>query len=224
MHHQTVNLELQEREKARILTGGHLTRELSQSIDGAMFERDFNQDSIPHIVFGHQIYDRTMCGSCGMQTDWDLLSNLVFSVCASDLAVGGHRTMESMIAGLPEKLDINRTCASTRCNGKVRSERIMKRYPLVFAVSLLWSTQSASKQYLENILGLLRENLDLSRAFKEHTGKAPSSAVMYRFRGFVCYYGQHYFAFFYSTAHKSWLLFDDSRVAEVGPWSSVVDK
>ena len=40
----------------------------------------------------------------------------------------------------------------------------------------------------------------------------------------ICYYGHHYFAFFYSTAHAFWLLFDDIRVVNVGTWSQVVDK
>ena len=69
------------------------------------------------------------------------------------------------------------------------------------------------------------KTLDLALAFdipKDERGTAPD--LLYDFRGFVCYYGQHYFAFFYSSAHQRWLLFDDSKVVVVGDWAKVMDK
>ena len=39
----------------------------------------------------------------------------------------------------------------------------------------------------------------------------------------VCYYGRHYWAYFYSEHLDSWLKFDDEKLTKVGSFQSVVD-
>lgn len=88
----------------------------------------------------------------------------------------------------------------------------------------MWSTDHTSKEDAFATLRVINDRLDLTRAFSTKTPSPQNAQPKHHFRGFVCYYGQHYFAFFYSTAHRSWLLFDDNTVRRIGNWESVVQK
>lgn len=55
------------------------------------------------------------------------------------------------------------------------------------------------------------------------SGHTPSGNV-YRLRGLVCYYGKHWVAFMASESRRSWLLFDDDAVGDVGSWTKVVER
>jgi hypothetical protein len=99
---------------------------------------------------------------------------------------------------------------------------------MVFAISVLWATNSATKEQVQGLLENVEYRVDLARVF-DASGpvikfKNGGLRTTYRLRGFVCYYGRHYISVFYSTAHKAWLLFDDSRVLELGTWENVVDE
>ncbi|OQS05058.1 inactive ubiquitin carboxyl-terminal hydrolase [Thraustotheca clavata] len=188
----------------------------------------FDPKSIPHIVFSHQIYDRSVCRVCHTTSPWELFSNLVFSIYATDAFARPYRNMEDMLREMPNNMDVHGSCDANGCNGKLATERIIQRFPPVFAISFLWATNSPPKEQIESLLHIISDTLDLSKAFTAQ-GEAGKHAkflgglkAQYRFRGFVCYYGRHYFAFFYSTAHQSWLLFDDSKVTEIGDWPDVI--
>ena len=188
--------------------------------------------SVPQSVFGHRIYDRTICPDCNRVSEWDLYSNMVFSMYANDIHTLKAKTMERLLKSLSQKVDFSTECIVDKCDGNVTLDRRIKRYPMVFAISVLWSTTSATKAQVSSVLNYLPHDLDLSAAFEPFYAENNDSqnrrnslkSTRYTFRGFVCYYGQHYFAFFYSTAHKSWLLLDDKLVVQVGKWSNVVDK
>lgn len=92
---------------------------------------------------------------------------------------------------------------------------------MVFAMSILWATDSASTGQVQQLLSNITNRIDLAKAFD---ASVPTGAfrTIYHLRGFVCYYGRHYVAVFYSSAHKTWLLFDDSRVLDLGAWNGVV--
>ncbi|GLE05676.1 hypothetical protein PINS_up014716 [Pythium insidiosum] len=109
--------------------------------------------------------------------------------------------------------------------GRCRNQRTIHRFPMVFAMSVLWATNNATKEQIQGLLANISERVDLAKCF-DASGPAikfrnGGIRTTYRLRGFVCYYGRHYIALFYSTAHKAWLLFDDSRVLEIGPWEKV---
>ncbi|EQC37204.1 hypothetical protein SDRG_05430 [Saprolegnia diclina VS20] len=227
MHQQSDVTELTDFDKKALKSRSFL---LSASQSG--FEEKpmavFDPKSIPHIVFSHQIYDRSVCRACHASSNWELYSNLVFSIYATDAIARPYRDMEDMLREMPNNMDVHGSCQVEGCKGKLATERVIQRFPPVFAISFLWATNSPPKEEIESLLHIISDSVDLSHAFTAQ-GEAAKHAkflgglkAQYRFRGFVCYYGRHYFAFFYSTAHQSWLLFDDSKVTEIGDWPDVI--
>ncbi|ETV83195.1 hypothetical protein, variant [Aphanomyces astaci] len=229
MHQQSDLIQLTETERAALKR----TRTVaSKSVDGYVEKpvAIFDPNSIPHIVFSHQIYDRNVCQSCHHASSWELCSNLVFSIYATAALSLQQTDMGSMLKHLPDAIngDLG-TCHVDTCNGKLATERVIHRFPPVFAMSLLWSSNSPPKEDIQALLSTISDTLDLSEAFQVDGEAAKMTQVMhgircqYRFKGFVCYYGKHYFAFFFSTAHQRWLLFDDNKVTDIGKWTAVVD-
>jgi ubiquitin C-terminal hydrolase len=188
----------------------------------------FDEHSIPHLVFSHQIYDRFVCQMCLYKGEWDLYSNLLFTTYATDFYSKRFEDMENMLANMAQSRDVNPSCDLNGCKGKHSKERVIRRFPMVFAISILWATDSATKNQVEGLFNNLKERVDLAKAFvadgPAYKFRYGGARTTYRMRGFVCYYGKHYVAFFYSTAHKMWLLFDDNRVLEIGPWETVVSE
>ncbi|KAL4110281.1 hypothetical protein PRIC1_001973 [Phytophthora ramorum] len=226
MHQQTDATEIEETHKTTMMVKS-LVRLVSTDTYEEKPQAVFDDNSIPHLVFSHQIYDRYVCGTCNHSSPWDLYSNLVYSTYASDLYAGKYESTEHMFRRLTaQEADIASKCEQKGCGGKLAKERVIHRFPMVFAVSILWATTSATKEQVQGVLENIDDRLDLAKCF-DAAGpvirfKNGGLRTTYRLRGFVCYYGRHYVALFYSTAHKMWLLFDDSRVLEMGPWSNVV--
>ncbi|TDH64972.1 hypothetical protein CCR75_008052 [Bremia lactucae] len=228
MHQQTEATEIEETQKTTMMVKS-LVRVVSAEAYEEKPQAVFDDNSIPHLVFSHQIYDRYVCDGCNHSSPWNLYSNLVYSTYASDLYACKYESSEQMYRRLTaQELDVASKCEQTGCSGKPRKERVIHRFPMVFAVSILWTTQSATKEQVQGVLENIDDRLDLAKCF-EAAGpvirfKNGGLRTTYRLRGFVCYYGRHYVALFYSTAHKMWLLIDDSRVLEMGPWSNVVSE
>jgi ubiquitin C-terminal hydrolase len=44
------------------------------------------------------------------------------------------------------------------------------------------------------------------------------------FRGMICYYGRHYWAYFYSESFDTWFQFDDEHLRKIGNFSQVIEK
>ncbi|ETW02651.1 hypothetical protein H310_06110 [Aphanomyces invadans] len=229
MHQQSDMIELTEAERATLKRTRTIT---SKSVEGYVEKplAVFDPNSIPHIVFSHQIYDRHVCQNCRHSSPWELCSNLVFSTYATAALSLRQSNMESMLKHLPDAIngDLG-TCHDEACNGKLATERVIHRFPPVFAMSLLWSSNSPPKEDIQTLLSTISDTLDLSEAFSVDGEAAKMAQVLhgiraqYRFKGFVCYYGKHYFAFFFSTAHQLWLLFDDNKVTDIGKWTDVVE-
>ncbi|KAG7395855.1 UBA/TS-N domain [Phytophthora boehmeriae] len=226
MHQQTESTEIEETHKTTMMVKS-LVRLVSTDTYEEKPQAVFDDNSIPHLVFSHQIYDRYVCASCNHSSPWDLYSNLVYSTYASDLYACKYESTEHMFRRLTaQESDVASKCEQKGCRGKLAKERVIHRFPMVFAVSILWATSSATKEQVEGVLNNIDDRLDLAKCF-DAAGpvirfKNGGLRTTYRLRGFVCYYGRHYVALFYSTAHKMWLLFDDSRVLEMGAWSNVV--
>ncbi|TMW65909.1 hypothetical protein Poli38472_003674 [Pythium oligandrum] len=225
MHQQTEATQMRETQTTQAIVKS-LVRVVSQDNYEETADAVFDENSIPHLVFSHQIYDRYVCNSCQHSTTWDLYSNLVFTTYAVDLYSKKYESMEQMIRHISlEGGDIAASCDQKDCKGKNVKERTIHRFPMVFAVSVLWATNSATKEQIHGLLENIENRVDLAKCF-DAAGPATKFKhgglrTTYRLRGFVCYYGQHYVAVFYSTAHKAWLLFDDSRVLDLGTWEDV---
>ncbi|CAI5715522.1 unnamed protein product [Peronospora destructor] len=228
MHQQTVAIEIEETHKTTMMVKS-LVRLVSADAYEEKPQAVFDNNSIPHLVFSHQIYDRYSCGSCNHSSPWDLYSNLVYSTYASDLYACKYESMEHMLRRLTaQEADVASKCEQKGCSGKLSKERVIHRFPMVFTMSILWATQNATKEQVQGVLRNIENRIDLAKCF-DATGpvirfKNGGMRTTYRLRGFVCYYGRHYVALFYSTAHEMWLLFDDSRVLEIGTWSNVVSE
>ncbi|RLN97375.1 hypothetical protein BBJ28_00018350 [Nothophytophthora sp. Chile5] len=226
MHQQTDSTEIEETHKTTMMVKS-LVRLVSSDTYEEKPQAVFDDNSIPHLVFSHQIYDRYVCASCNHSTPWDLYSNLVYSTYASDLFACKYDSTEQMFRRLTaQEADVASKCEQKSCGGKLSKERVIHRFPMVFAVSILWATTSATKEQVQGVLANISDRVDLAKCF-DAAGpvirfKNGGLRTTYRLRGFVCYYGRHYVALFYSTAHKMWLLFDDSRVLEIGTWNNVV--
>ncbi|KAJ0395658.1 hypothetical protein ATCC90586_006205 [Pythium insidiosum] len=225
MHQQTDVTEFKETQKKTAIVKS-LVRVESQDSYEETPQAVFDENSIPHLVFSHQIYDRYVCDACRFSTPWDLYSNLVFTTYAVDLFSTRYDSMEQMIRRISSQgSDIAEKCDQPQCPGKNIKERTIHRFPMVFAMSVLWATNNATKEQIQGLLANISERVDLAKCF-DASGPAikfrnGGIRTTYRLRGFVCYYGRHYIALFYSTAHKAWLLFDDSRVLEIGTWEKV---
>ncbi|KAL7686685.1 putative pleckstrin domain, UBA-like superfamily, Ubiquitin-associated domain-containing protein [Plasmopara halstedii] len=228
MHQQTDATETEETQKTTMMVKS-LVRLVSAETSEEKPQAVFDDNSIPHLVFSHQIYDRYVCGKCSHSSPYNLYSNLVYSTYASDLYACKYESTEHMFRRLTaQETDVASKCEEVGCNGKLGKERVIHRFPMVFAVSILWATQSATKEQVQGVMENIGTRVDLAKCF-DAAGpvirfKNGGLRTTYRLRGFVCYYGRHYVAVFYSTAHKMWLLFDDSRVLEMGCWSNVVSE
>lgn len=235
MHQQTDATEISETQKTTAMVKS-LVRLVSHDnepveAESAVSEPPhavFDENSIPHLVFSHQIYDRYTCGACHHTVMRDY-SNLIFTTYASDLYSKSYESMEHMVRHISlEQGDVAPACDADSCDGKYTKERLIHRFPMVFAMSVLWATTSATKQQVRSLLTNFGDRVDLAKCF-DAAGPAVrfkngGVRTTYRLRGLVCYYGRHYVALFYSTAHKMWLLFDDSRVIEVGSWQNVINE
>lgn len=236
MHQQTEATEISETHKTTAMVKS-LVRLVSHDSEPVAAEADaatqlpqavFDENSIPHLVFSHQIYDRYTCGACHHTVTRDY-SNLIFTTYASDLYSTRFDSMEHMMRHIAASNgDVGVSCDADQCDGKYTKERQIHRFPMVFAMSVLWATTAATKDQVRTLLSNFGDRVDLAKCF-DAAGPAVrfkngGIRTTYRLRGLVCYYGRHYVALFYSTAHKMWLLFDDSRVIEVGSWESVISQ
>lgn len=102
----------------------------------------FDENSIPHLVFSHQIYDRYICGTCHHTMPWDLYSNLIFTTYASDLYGDKYDTMEQMMRHISlQEGDVAPSCDVDNCGGKhvkeVRSH-VVPRVLWVYLIMFLW--------------------------------------------------------------------------------------
>ena len=50
------------------------------------------------------------------------------------------------------------------------------------------------------------------------------STTNFVLRGMICYYGKHYWAYFYSESFDTWLQFDDQNLRKIGNFTQVIEK
>ena len=88
-----------------------------------------------------------------------------------------------------------------------------------------------------SILSLIPNVFDPSTYFarerknEEKEGHIPSNSELkplYFFKGMICFWGKHYFAYFRDfhsdNSADCWSLYDDNRVKKVGDWDDVLEK
>ncbi|KAJ0402389.1 hypothetical protein P43SY_004098 [Pythium insidiosum] len=205
---------------------------------------------VAHLLFQTNLMELRSCAQCGETTEPLMNTDFLYRVYAQELLSFGlpRPTMEQVLhheaqggAVSPEFAPKCDACKT----GAMRASRWILQLPMVFAISVIWSSDHVDKRDVRGWMELLSAQnnragadpqlLDLGRVFRLDTadrrdGAAPddaSASTEYEFRGMVCYYGRHYVGFFKSRAEENgktserWFLFDDTRVKPVGLWSDV---
>jgi len=97
--------------------------------------------------------------------------------------------------------------------------------PHVYTFAVQWSSEEGTdKEEIERFFALLPSSLELSAFLRVGKANLDTSDSSFVFRGFICYYGRHYVAYFYSEKFDSWVHFDDSHLSKVGHFQQVIDR
>ena len=155
----------------------------------------------------------------------------VWRARGSHLVHSEHLTSLDKALNLMKRNEPKRSCPTSDarpppaspCTGRSEMQRTCLSLPRVFAMSLVWATDSASAQELRVTMGLLGQQLDISNLFTTTTDSSTGESK-YQLTAMVCYYGHHYMAIAASAALRCWLLFDDTRVTRIGNWADVTNK
>jgi len=107
------------------------------------------------------------------------------------------------------------TCRNEKCGKRNPVFRTLLNHPKAIALGFTWSKLNPGAEAISEILNLVQPIIDLKMMFNY----APDDAdpALMELRGLVSYYGQHYVAFNFSPSFQTWLLFDDSKVIDIGP-------
>ncbi|KAF0684515.1 Aste57867_23514 [Aphanomyces stellatus] len=200
---------------------------------------------IAHALFESNMFDMYHCTTCNATSEPDMWKDTLYRVYfaelypfvetkASSSFFGAHsptsnakHTFESVLKKLLNE-GPRKSCPESesdhQCTGRCQVERWLMKFPIVFAVSIVWPANQIGGKELKAFANIIPHELDLGLIFRlggDAAGLAAAESI-YLFRGMVCYYGQHYVSFFksQSTPHR-WYLFDDVNVRIVGPWDEV---
>ncbi|KDO34017.1 hypothetical protein SPRG_01291 [Saprolegnia parasitica CBS 223.65] len=194
---------------------------------------------IAHALFEADMFDVHHCASCGATSDPDMWKDTLYRVYFAELYkyVGDETSyFTSRKADAPSFASVlkallndgpGKSCPdadATGCKGHCRVERWLLKLPIVFAISIVWPSNSVGGRELKAFANVIPHALDLSHVFQlgGDAAEAPKEDAQYVFRGMVCYYGQHYVSFFRSqSGDRAWYLFDDKTVRTVGTWHDV---
>ncbi|OQR99160.1 inactive ubiquitin carboxyl-terminal hydrolase [Thraustotheca clavata] len=196
---------------------------------------------IAHAIFEANMFDVYHCMKCRASSDPDMWKDTLYRVYFAELYkyVGPPSFFSSMTKNSPAISESNkfanvlkallndgpgRSCPdhdTTGCPGHCFVERWLMKFPIVFAISIVWPSTSIGGAELRAFAQVIPHRLDLSHVFQLGSD-LPREEAMYLFRGMVCYYGKHYVSFFQSqSSDEQWYLFDDVNVRTIGTWDEV---
>ena len=102
----------------------------------------------------------------------------------------------------------------------------MENAPRVFSFNIAWNQAEGEMNKVLDIIGVLSlipNIFDPKDLFSQID--CPDS-TLYFFKGMICFWGCHYFAYFRDFESKNasdcWKLYDDTRVVNIGDWDSVL--
>lgn len=204
---------------------------------------------VSHLLFQMNLMEMKSCPSCDATTEPLMNTDFLYRVYASELMrQAPGRTLEEVMCleaqGLSDADDASGITSLYKCENCNRSGMVLSRWmltlPMVFAISIIWSSDRVQKDEIRVWMELLsnqrrpreedanQQTLDMSNIFRLGEDEdRPAVSSQYGFRGLVCYYGRHYVGFFASRSiedgveQERWFLFDDTRVKRVGAWEDV---
>eukprot|EP00347_Sterkiella_histriomuscorum_P004433 403360477 len=137
------------------------------------------------------------------------------------------RFMDQLFQTIKKKLDeYKEGCIDYLCG--IRDQKtyhVLKNTPKVFTFNMAWQGSQEDQnlgqscETLLNMYMLLPNTFDPFVIFKKRLSQR---TLQYFFKGFVVFYGQHYYAYFRNLDDENWYVFDDHRVMKIGSWYQVV--
>lgn len=244
LHWDTLNRMLTIRRGSQVpLHAGELSHSMKEDASAIACE----PMCIAHLVFQMNMMELKTCTQCGATTEPLMNTDFLYRVYAQELLSHAKgKTLEEVLrleaqGGATGPSDFVSKCED--CKAKMQTSRWILTLPMVFAVSVIWSSDHVNKSEVKAWMDLLSSQSGPPAKAKRgtagvggqqtlHLGKIfhldnSSVASDYSFRGMVCYYGRHYVGFFASHSiiegveQERWYLFDDTRVKLVGTWADV---
>ncbi|RHY50475.1 hypothetical protein DYB30_012931 [Aphanomyces astaci] len=204
---------------------------LSSSIE--INDTDCDPKCIGHALFESNMFDMYRCQSCQATSEPEMWKDTLYRVYFAELyqCVANTTTSaksfffrsSSPTANHPSNKEHSfeavlrtllnegprRSCPEnelTKCRGSCLVDRWLMKFPIVFAVSIVWPATTVGGVELKAFANIIPHQLDLGLIFRLGGDAAdlPKPESIYVFRGMVCYYGQHYVSFFksQSKAHE----------------------
>ncbi|KAE9080212.1 hypothetical protein PF007_g23139 [Phytophthora fragariae] len=240
LHCDTFNRMLQLRRGGG--SGIHKAHEMSESLRQDASAIICEPQCVAHRLFQMNLMELKVCASCGHTAEPVMNTDFLYRVYAQELLSSARKknvTLEEVLRLEAQSQDVAGTCDACEKGGQRALSRWILTLPMVFSISIIWSSSHVDKTDIKDWMQLLssqcqagtdenesQQALDLGRIFRLDNSAQVSS--VYSFRGLVCYYGRHYVGFFASRSldedgveRERWFLFDDTRVKLVGTWADV---
>ncbi|OWY95078.1 Inactive ubiquitin carboxyl-terminal hydrolase, partial [Phytophthora megakarya] len=228
--------------KLAAIGGIHKVEEMSESVRQDASAIICEPQCVAHRLFQMNLMELKICASCGHTAEPIMNTDFLYRVYAQELLNNArgekHKTLEEVLRAEAQAQDVAGTCDACDKGGQRALSRWILTLPMVFSISIIWSSSHVNKTDIKDWMELLstqchvgsdkevQQALDLGRIFRLDNSAEVSS--VYSFRGMVCYYGRHYVGFFASRSldedgveRERWFLFDDTRVKLVGTWADV---
>ncbi|CAI5735743.1 unnamed protein product [Hyaloperonospora brassicae] len=253
LHHDTFNRMLALRRRGAHRNGSisdvHRVADMSESLRQDAASIICEPQCVAHRLFQMNLMELKVCTVCGHTAEPGMNTDFLYRVYAQELlnsaragSVGEKQkkvTLEEALHVVAQTQDVAGTCDVCERGGPRALSRWILTLPMVFSISIIWSSSHVHKTDIKDWMELLssqcaasnrdaeaQQALDLGRIFRLDNSTEVSST--YSFRGLVCYYGRHYVGFFASRSLdengrecERWFLFDDTRVKLVGTWADV---
>ncbi|XP_071808401.1 uncharacterized protein [Asterias amurensis] len=187
---------------------------------------------IPHRKFAMTLIEHSVC-SCGATSEPFPFTQMVHYVSCTALCAEAKKIKQKykwsnsvcfgqVLRNAGAIGDI-RACPS-ECGKKINIRRVLMNSPDVVAIGLVWDSDRPEKDHIVDVIQCLGTSLRMPDLFNSVVDDSAKQAALHLV-GVVTYYGKHYSTFFYNTAHRQWVYFDDATVKRVGPnWRDVVNR
>ncbi|KAL1531775.1 hypothetical protein AAHA92_31878 [Salvia divinorum] len=180
-----------------------------------------NTSCIAHSLFGMNISERMDCYNCSLESRCLKYTSFFHNINASAVRTMKVMCPESSFDELLYMVEMNHQLACDPEDGGCGKlnyiHHILSSPPHVFTTVLGWQNTCESVDDIMGTLAALSTEIDISVLYRGLDPKHKRHLV-----SVVCYYGQHYHCFAYSSDHEQWIMYDDKTVKVIGGWSDVL--
>ncbi|XP_047966765.1 uncharacterized protein LOC125211110 isoform X1 [Salvia hispanica] len=180
-----------------------------------------NASCIAHSLFGMNISERMDCYNCSLESRCLKYTSFFHNINASAVRTMKVVRPESSFDELLYMVEMNHQLACDPEDGGCGKlnyiHHILSSPPHVFTTVLGWQNTCESVDDIMGTLAALSTEIDISVLYRGLDPKHKRHLV-----SVVCYYGQHYHCFAYSSDHEQWIMYDDKTVKVIGGWSDVL--